>query len=196
MNVTPEIIQWLLSALVTAGVAGAGAFWRFYTKVAKPTMERLEKMDCYMDKVDRIYQEVTPNGGASLKDQVGRIKVLLTLSEAKDRVQSELDNRPMFETDQNGDFIWINRAFCRLSGYSQEELLDQGWKNFVFPEDLRTVTNSWHLAIEDEREYHQTYRVLSQQGVTIKVMVQASPLVDSQRKLLGYLGQLTAYPQN
>ena len=194
MEISNETVQWAvgIGSTVLTSIGAGVAF--FIKKIALPTLIRLKKMDQYMAKVDRIYSEVMPNGGGSIKDQVVAINKSIGLSTARLRVQSEMDVRPTFETDENGDCRWVNRAYCRTFGYSPEELLEQGWKNIVYPDDLPSVAKSWQSAVDDAREYHGTYRVISQTGTVSHVYVQAHPLLSPNRELLGYLGFLTVTP--
>lgn len=168
----------------------AGVTW-FVRTIAIPILSRLKKMDAYCDKLDVVYKELTPNGGGSLKDQVTSTCRVVEVLAAKHRIQLELDKRAAFETDEQGIYRWVNKSYCRATGYTTEEIEQNGWKSLIHPDDRARVTNEWNQAVSDKRDYHQSYRLVCQDDKVLNVIVEASPLLDTKRNILGYLGIMT-----
>lgn len=186
------LVDLLDPALLTAIGGSASAFGAWFVRsIALPTLKGLNNMEKYHAKVDAIYKELTPNGGSSLKDQVTFAAKAINILAAKDRIQLELDKRPTFEADENGEYRWVNKAFCRTFGYNRDEMTAQGWKNLVHSDDVDAVVNKWARAVADKREYHQSFQMVTQGGQVLNVSVEASPLLDGKQDLLGYFGYLT-----
>ena len=60
----------------------------------------------------------------------------LAQSEQRFRLAFEGNMAPMVFSDQDGLFLTVNDAFCRMSGRTQEELLGRDSKHFTYPEDI------------------------------------------------------------
>ncbi len=177
---------WTICGTVFTTLSTVGGIFIKY--IALPTLRRLEKMDTYCDKVDQIHKELTPNGGSSIKDQINSITTAVAILAAKDRAQLELDKRPSFEADASGAYQWVNKAYCRLTGYSNDEIEQLGWKNLVHVEDRERVIREWNQAVADKRAYHQVHRIVAADDRILTVAVEASPLLDPKRSVLGYFG--------
>jgi diguanylate cyclase (GGDEF)-like protein/PAS domain S-box-containing protein len=64
------------------------------------------------------------------------IATALAQSEQRFRLAFEGNMAPMVFSDQDGLFLAVNDAFCRMSGRSREELVGQDSKHFTYPEDI------------------------------------------------------------
>ena len=60
----------------------------------------------------------------------------LAQSEQRFRLAFEGNMAPMVFSDQDGLFLAVNDAFCRMSGRTREELLGRDSKHFTYPEDI------------------------------------------------------------
>jgi PAS domain S-box-containing protein len=60
------------------------------------------------------------------------------LRESEDRFRSAFDHAPIGVSLEapDGQFIQVNRAFCALVGYSEQELLDKRFQDITHPDDL------------------------------------------------------------
>lgn len=103
--------------------------------------------------LDKISSEFKTNGGKSLKDQINDLQASTTTILYRQRWI--LDNRcePIFETDERGNFTWINDAFSRLSDRPFKELQNNNWINCLKEDTREEITESWRLAIENKRSF-------------------------------------------
>src|ERR1700693_5982066 len=61
--------------------------------------------------------------------------------------------------DLDGRILRTNTAFCRMLGYSEQELLGSAWEKLIFPEDLektRYVEVTDGCSNVDQRYLHHT----------------------------------------
>lgn len=51
-----------------------------------------------------------------------------------------LDNAPFVAawSDRNGHFVKLNRTWERVTGYSEKEMLNRPWVDFVHPDDVES----------------------------------------------------------
>lgn len=135
-----------------------------YDKYVKPviTKSREEKKDNEEFKahvrdsitelsknVQHLSEEIKVNGGdVTLRDKITNIakdvKVIVGNSEAS----FYLSDTPMFKNDANGYCIAANTALCRLFGATEEEMLGDGWLNYVVKEDRDRARTYWHNQIK------------------------------------------------
>jgi diguanylate cyclase (GGDEF)-like protein/PAS domain S-box-containing protein len=75
---------------------------------------------------------------------------------------------PIFITDQSGKIVWVNEAFCQVSGYTAEEalgstpaMLQSGRQSPASHADMWQTIRSgrvWHGEVVDQRKDGSTYR--------------------------------------
>jgi diguanylate cyclase (GGDEF)-like protein/PAS domain S-box-containing protein len=71
-----------------------------------------------------------------------RAEEAVYLSEARFRGAFDAAGHGMALVDLNGRFLRVNAAYCRITGYSEEELLARTFADITYPEDLAENLNS------------------------------------------------------
>ncbi len=94
--------------------------------------------------------------------------------------------------DMKGQIIHVNRAFCDLTGFSQEQLIGCGPQMPYWPAD--TISDSMqrmkrNLSGGAPREGYESKWVRSD-GKPIDVMIFESPLIDEQGEQVGWMGSI------
>lgn len=92
-----------------------------------------------MDSMDKVLAELEPNHGTSMRDAINRIEALVVKSDRTAEAWLNLDNRPMYMTDESGDMTWCNRAYVTLHGRPKEDLLGMGFMSTIAKHDLERV---------------------------------------------------------
>lgn len=86
---------------------------------------------------------------------------------------------PMTLTSKEGKFIKVNQAFCRLTGFSQEELLQKTLMDITYNEDLEvSLTGRNELLTEGKSTVGLEKRYVRKDGKIIWVYVNKSPVID------------------
>ena len=68
------------------------------------------------------------------------------------------------EPDRRLTLEWITAAFSRLSGFTQEEIVDrEGWKNLPHPEDLSAVQQHHDAALSGQEQICE-FRIIAKSG--------------------------------
>lgn len=140
---------------------------------------------------NRMVQELTPNGGSSIKDAIGRIE---TRQLIEVQVRKALNNDAIYgiwESDAEGKCTYTSRTYQRLVGRSYEDLEGWGWVSAIHADDRKRVSEGWKLALEQKREFNDEFRILKPDGSETQVISVGHPLKDRDGNLKGYVGQLT-----
>lgn len=138
-----------------------------------------------------IVDELLPNGGASFRDSLNRIELRQLLQEQRQWAILSDMALGVFETDQHGEFIRVNRKYLRMTGRAPEEVEGSGWINTVAERDRERVVNAWNEAIAEEREFECSYMLITPDDDRVQVSVRTYKLDGHDGEPLGFLGMLT-----
>ena len=97
----------------------------------------------------------------------------------------------IFRTDPDGHTTYVNPMWCKISGLSFTEALDNGWLNAVHPDDRERLSEEWHEAARLHKASSSDYRFLRPNGTVAWVMGQASPEMNLEKHIIGYVGTIT-----
>ena len=174
------------------------AIWRFSVK---PTYLKIKDMitDVYNVAMDAsnihhiIQKELNTNGGSSLKDAINRIESRLSVQDGKHRTILSLLDSPVWESDENGNYIWVNRAYRKITGYDIDNVRDMGWISIVAPASREAVQGEWENAIKDHRHFSLTYNIITSFGKIISVDGEGYPIYANDKNknvVKGHIGIL------
>lgn len=167
-------------------------------KKLEPYTNMTENIGKINENITDIKKELTHNSGTSLKDFVSQIKTdvksntQLTTT-ILNRQRWMLDNRsePIFETNKDGKFTWVNDAFIRLTDRGFKELKDNNWVN-VLHEDIRNdIAKDWYLAISMQRNFEHTVKI-----VDAKNAIYSAKIVAHRQEDGNYIGTLNNVTKN
>jgi PAS domain S-box-containing protein len=182
------LIAKLLGAL--SGIVGAcGVLW---LKVFKPLFTFGSNTKAQWDKV---VSELTPNGGSSIKDAIGRIETRQLIEVQVRKALSNDSLSGVWEMDAEGKMTYANRTYQRIVGSSYEDLDGWGWTNSIHKDDRTTVVNEVRTALEQHRELNVQFRVVKFTEETVLVCMVGHPLKDRAGSLKGFVGQLVTRAQ-
>lgn len=126
-----------------------------------------------------------------LTDMAERVLVEQIGSKTRVRQLFRAIEVPVFETDTNGWFLYVNPAYSKLTGLTAEESLGEGWAQALHPEDRDRVFQMWNLVITEGKSFGAIYRFRNvQTGEVTEVRGSASALHDSTDAVVGFIGTL------
>lgn len=87
----------------------------------------------------------------------------LKLQESEARFRKLVEFAPVgiFETDAQGDYIFVNKKWCQIMGLSSEQALGKGWRAVLHPEEKQFVEEEWPWAVTEGWEYKLEYLVIN-----------------------------------
>lgn len=105
----------------------------------------------------------------------------LEASEARFRTAFEASAIGMALVSFKGEWIMVNSAFCKMVGYTMEELLQLGFQNLTPPEDLLTDVEALMEMREGKRDlYRVEKKYLHKNGSTVWVNLNVALLRDKK----------------
>lgn len=141
-------------------------------------------------KIDIIFEELTPNGGTSVKDKIDKIGHQLTLVTERQKAGAADHVDALFETDPEGNCYWINRTYARLVKRLPSELMGHGWQNAIAQEDREAVVDGWYKAAKEDREFIMDFNFETPDGQLIPAKVRSYRMTDSRGVTVGFYGQI------
>ncbi len=92
-----------------------------------------------------------------LQDITEYKKAARKLRESEQRFRTMFENNPhsVFYFDKQGKFLGANKRFEELSGYSEEELKERTFEEFIHPDDLDRTWNYFQKGLEGEIQQYE-----------------------------------------
>jgi PAS domain-containing protein len=160
-NVVTEISNTLNSignffTMANATIAALIIFTGYlisFSKKIKPYISVKDDIAALKTDLAKISSEFKTNGGKSLRDQINDLQA--STKTILYRQRWILDNReePIFETDEFGNFTWVNDAFARLTDRPFRDLQNNNWINCLKEESREEISESWKIAVENKRTF-------------------------------------------
>jgi len=112
----------------------------------------------------------------------------LKKSEEKYEQLVQATNDLIFRVDRKGNLMFANYAFRKIFGYDQDELIGKSSFGFVHSEDLHLVEGKLAELLEGKSVENVEFRHRTKAGLYVMISINASPLYDSQRNIIGISG--------
>lgn len=115
-----------------------------------------------------------------------------SLSQNDARIRHILSSLATFEADAQGRYIWVSRRWSEMTTLSLPDAVNRTWEETVSPVDRQRITDEWARATSlGETFGPSTYRLNTDISNTpVWVVAEASPVRNSDNKIVGYVGSL------
>lgn len=97
----------------------------------------------------------------------------------------------IFHTNTEGNTTYVNPTWCKISGLSEEMAIGSGWLSSVHPDDRDKILKKWNFAVKNRSDSNVEYRFLHPDGSIVDVIGHATPELDSENQLKGFVGTIT-----
>ncbi len=94
----------------------------------------------------------------------------------------------IFQTDTDGNCLFVNPRWIELTGLSEEQAEGKGWTQAIHPDDRERVFAEWERASSEEREFAIEYRFQTSQGEINWVFGRVTAIYEETGLLTGYFG--------
>jgi PAS domain S-box-containing protein/diguanylate cyclase (GGDEF)-like protein len=91
------------------------------------------------------------------------------------------------KTDLHGTIIYVNDEFCKISGYSQKDLIGSNHNIIRHPSTPESLFNVMWNTIKTGKIWRGTYKNLSKSGKTYYVKTVISPIFDDIGHIIEYI---------
>lgn len=92
------------------------------------------------------------------------------------------------KTDPRGIITFVNKKFCDISGYSEEELIGKQHNIIRHPDMPASVFQEMWQTIRDKKTWYGIVKNLTKEGKTYYVDTVINPIVDCNGKIVEYIG--------
>lgn len=186
-----EVTEIMLALSATIGVVTL-----FVTKVCRPIASFVHHFIQAAPKIEAIYAELKPNGGASLRDSINRVEHHMIVSDERQRAIMRDNPLGILEIAEDGEVIWANRTMTTRIGRPLVDFFGKGWLGMVTEESLGRISASWDLAFEQKREFNSNVTFVSTEGESVDAHMVMHIMRDSHFKPVGYMGVIEFDPEN
>jgi len=112
-------------------------------------------------------------------------------SESKFRTAFEFSAIGMALVSLEGNWLKVNKRFCEMVGYSEQELLAMSFMDITHPDDIKGGLNLIEMAATGEsRAYHIEKRYLNKNGTMVWASVNMAPVTDNDGRSLYLVSQI------
>jgi diguanylate cyclase (GGDEF)-like protein/PAS domain S-box-containing protein len=120
-----------------------------------------------------------------------RTRTALQQAEERFRRAFEENRVGMILITPAGQFMRVNDAFCKLLGYTAEDLVGSGFEEITHPDDVEaSVTALKEIAAGERFGYRAEKRCLHSDGRFVWTAVNVSPIADERGELLHMIAQV------
>ena len=141
----------------------------------------------------KLEYELSPNGGNSLKDHVKKYGQQVSRIEGIVLAILSSSDKGVWISDESGNSIWLSDFFDKRLGWSITDMLGNGWKNVVHPDDREAVSREFLNSIKDQRTFIMDYRYINKNdnSIVMKVHAVCQPIKKSDGEVIGHIGFIT-----
>ncbi|ABK44883.1 PAS/PAC sensor hybrid histidine kinase [Magnetococcus marinus MC-1] len=115
------------------------------------------------------------------------------LNESNERFRTLAQVSPVgiFQTDHDGEYIYVNTTWESITGTTSPQALSSQWDIHLHPDDQPRVQQRWQETVLHGNAFHEEYRFLRGDGTIRWVIGSAAPQRDPDRVIQGFVGTLT-----
>lgn len=99
-------------------------------------------------------------------------------SEARFRTFSDASPLGIFVSDTDGECIYTNAAYQKISGLTFDEALETRWSLAIHPDDRQRVLTEWRDAVRGEAPFQTETRFLRRDGSVVWTRLNAAVISD------------------
>ncbi|WP_347158890.1 PAS domain S-box protein [Pontibacter chitinilyticus] len=123
----------------------------------------------------------------SVQDITERVQVAREATEAKNLLQSTLENIPeiIFSTNPSLQLTYVSPQCREITGYTEQEFVEKQhlWDELLLPEDRRYVVRNLLPSLFAGNRQQYESRIITKSGETRWLLLRLSPLLDETGKL-------------
>ena len=125
------------------------------------------------------------------REEADRAREALKASEARYRFLAEAIPVHVWTSRPDGALDYVTDRVARYFGIPAEQLLVEGWRNVVHPDDLAMVAERWTTALASGERYEVEFRLRRYDGEYRWFLGRALPQRDAEGSIVAWVGTNT-----
>lgn len=115
------------------------------------------------------------------------------LKESEERLQFMVNALPqkVFTADKDGTPTYYSTQWHDFLGLTTEQILEQGWINFVHPDDRESNASNWQKAAANAEPFITEHRFRDHTGTYVWHLTRAVPMKDKKGRITMWIGSST-----
>ena len=97
----------------------------------------------------------------------------------------------IFQTDEKGNCLYVNKRWCDFAGMTHEQAKGQGWLKALHPDDKERIVAEWNESANHDEEFSSEYRFKTRKGGITWLQGNAVGIKDVKGNTIGYLGTIS-----
>ncbi|MEA5598666.1 PAS domain S-box protein [Rivularia sp. UHCC 0363] len=153
----------------------------------------------WVESYGRYYYDDTGQAlrmAGTVTDITNRKKQQQALQESERRYSTLAQISPVgiFSYDTSANLSYVNQRWCEITGYSFEQVVHQGWREIIHPEDKARVEAEVERTIKQQIPLECEFRFQRPDQSIVWVFVQSVPEINADR-VISYVGTATDITQ-
>jgi len=117
---------------------------------------------------------------AATNDALSNSKKVLQESESTLKFMFNAIPQQVWTSLANGTLNYINQVMCEELGHDMDQLIQQGWRQYIHPDDLLSAIEQWTIALQTSTPMAAEYRIKLRDGKYYWHMAKAVPIIESE----------------
>ncbi len=115
----------------------------------------------------------------------------LELSELRYSTLAKISPVGIFRCDAAVNLLYVNQRWCQISGYTFEQVINQGWRKTIHPEDKARVEAEIKRTVEQKIPFECEFRFQRPDKSVAWVFAQSVAETNGDGVFIGYVGTVT-----
>ncbi|MGB6295440.1 MAG: PAS domain S-box protein [Rivularia sp. (in: cyanobacteria)] len=115
----------------------------------------------------------------------------LESSELRYSTLAQISPVGIYRCDASANLLYVNQRWCEITGYSFEQVIHQGWRATVHPEDKARVEASVQRMLEQAIPFECEFRFQREDNSVVWVFAQSVPEMNADGVLIAHVGTVT-----
>ncbi|MEM1395037.1 MAG: PAS domain S-box protein, partial [Cyanobacteria bacterium P01_H01_bin.150] len=129
----------------------------------------------------------------TVTDITERKKAEQALQESQRRYSTLAQISPVgiYRCDISANFLYVNQRWREITGYTFDEVIHQGWRATIYPDDKARVEAELERTLEQEIPFSSEFRFQRPDNSVVWVFAQSVPEMSADGVLIGHVGTVT-----
>lgn len=165
--------------------------FKWAIKWSKKIKTWIEETDKHRVKMEETLLEFGFNGGNSFKDKL--VQIGRDVDHIKGRQTAIIQELPvaMFENNESGVCVYVNRTLCELLGLERDDSLGTGWTKAIHRDNISVFFHKWDSFIKYGKNFNDTFKMINvQTSEVFEAQITATKVPDKNGEIISIVGSI------